>query len=51
MKKTYLSDSDEENSYLNLEGRDDDPKQQVLDYSVCYCIAIGPQQGCRVITL
>jgi hypothetical protein len=38
-------------SYLNLEGGDEDPMQQVLGCLVSYRIAIGSQQGRQVFTL
>jgi hypothetical protein len=42
---------DEENSYLQLEGMDEDPMQQLIGCSVSYRIAVGPQQGRKVFTL
>jgi hypothetical protein len=42
---------DKENGHLNLEEGDEGPMQQVLDCSVSYRIAIGPQQGWKVFTL
>jgi hypothetical protein len=45
----YLSD--EESSYLQLDGIDDDPMQQLIGCSVSYRIAVGPQQGLKVLTL
>ncbi len=42
---------DEENSYLQLDGIDEDPMQQLIGCSVSYRIALGPQQGRKVFTL
>jgi ribosomal protein S27E len=42
---------DEENSYLQLDGIDEDPMQQLIGCSVSYRIAVGPQQGRKVYTL
>jgi hypothetical protein len=42
---------DEENSYLQLEGMDEDPMQQLIGCSVSYRVAVGPQQGRKVFTL
>jgi hypothetical protein len=39
---------DVENSYLQLDGIDEDPLQQLIRCSVSYRIAIGPQQGRKV---
>ena len=47
---THL-ERDEENSYLQLDGIDDDPMQQLIGCSVSYRIAVGPQQGRKVFTL
>jgi hypothetical protein len=51
LEREGILERDEENSYLNLEEGDEDPMQQVLGCSVCYCIAIGPQQRHKVFTL
>ena len=40
-----------ENSYLQLDGIDEDPMQQLIGCSVSYRIAVGPQQGRKVYTL
>ncbi len=48
LERRGILERDEENSYLNLEGSDQDPMQQVLGCSVSYRIAIGPQQGRKV---
>ncbi len=46
-----MLERDEENSYLQLDGMDEDPMQQLIGYSVSYRIAVGPQQGRKVFTL
>lgn len=46
-----MLERDEENSYLQLEGMDEDPMQQLIGCSVSYRIAVGPQQGRKVFTL
>ncbi len=46
-----ILERDEENSYMQLDGIDDDPMQQLIGYSVSYRIAVGPQQGRKVFTL
>jgi len=46
-----LSPDLQENSYLQLEGMDEDPMQQLIGCSVSYRIAVGPQQGRKVFTL
>jgi hypothetical protein len=40
----------EESSYLQLDGMDDDPMQPLIGCSVSYRIAVGPQQGRKVLT-
>jgi hypothetical protein len=42
---------DEENSYLQLDGMEEDPMQQLLGHSITYRVAVGPQQGKKVFTL
>lgn len=42
---------DSENSYLTLDHLEVEPMQQVHGHSITYRIAIGPQQGKKVITL
>ncbi len=51
LEREGVLERDEENRYLNLEDRDEDPMQQVLGCSVSYRIAVGPQQGRKVFTL
>ena len=42
---------DTENSYLALDGADEDPMDQLRGHSITYRIAVGPQQGRKVFTL
>jgi hypothetical protein len=51
LEREGILERDVENSYLNLEACDEDPMQQVLDCSISYRVAIGPQQGRKVFTL
>jgi hypothetical protein len=49
-RQGYL-ERDEENSYLQLDGMEEDPMQQLLGHSITYRVAVGPQQGKKVFTL
>jgi ribosomal protein S27E len=51
LERQGILERDEENSYLQLDGIDDDPMQQLIGCSVSYRIAVGPQQGRKVFTL
>jgi hypothetical protein len=51
LERQGVLERDEENSYLQLEGMDEDPMQQLIGCSVSYRIAVGPQQGRKVFTL
>lgn len=51
LERAGILECDEENSYLNLEGGEEDSMQQEVGCSVSYRIAIGPQQGRKVFTL
>jgi hypothetical protein len=51
LERESVLERDEQNSYLNLQDRDEDPMQQVLGCSASYRIAVGPQQGRKVFTL
>jgi hypothetical protein len=51
LERQGILERDEENSYLQLDGIDDDPMQQLIGCSVSYRIAVGPQQGRKVLTL
>ena len=51
LERQGILERDEENNYLQLEGMDEDPMQQLIGCSVSYRIAVGPQQGRKVLTL
>jgi len=51
LERQGILERDEENSYLQLDGIDDDPMQQLIGCSISYRIAVGPQQGRKVFTL
>ena len=51
LKRRGLLERDEDNSYLTLNGLDENPMQELHSHSVTYRIAIGPQQGRKVFTL
>lgn len=51
LERQGILERDEENSYLQLDGMDEDPMQQLIGCSVSYRIAVGPQQGRKVFTL
>jgi ribosomal protein S27E len=51
LERQGILERDEESSYLQLDGIDDDLMQQLIGYSVSYRIAVGPQQGRKVFTL
>jgi hypothetical protein len=51
LERQGVLERDEENSYLQLEGMDEDPMQQLIGCSASYRIAVGPQQGRKVFTL
>ncbi len=51
LERQGVLERDQENSYLQLEGMDEDPMQQLIGCSVSYRIAVGPQQGRKVLTL
>jgi len=42
---------DMENSYLDLESRDDTAMDDLLGHSITYRIAVGPHQGQKAFTL
>ncbi len=48
LERQGVLERDEENSYLQLEGLDEDPMQQLIGCSVSYRVAVGPQQGRKV---
>jgi hypothetical protein len=45
LERQGILQCDEESSYLQLDGMDDDPMQPLIGCSVSYRIALGPQQG------
>jgi hypothetical protein len=51
LERLGILERDKENSYLQLDGIDDDPMQQLIGCSISYRIAVGPQQGRKVFTL
>ena len=51
LERQGVLERDEENCYLQLEGMDEYPMQQLIGCSVSYRIAVGPQQGRKVFTL
>jgi hypothetical protein len=51
LERKGILERDDETSYLNLEGQDEDPMQQILGCSASYRIALGPQQGRKVLML
>ncbi|MBT3722974.1 MAG: IS91 family transposase [Gammaproteobacteria bacterium] len=51
VERQGVLERDEENSYLQLDGIDEDPMQQLIGCSVSYRIAVGQQQGRKVFTL
>ena len=48
LERQGILERDEESSYLQLDGMDEDPMQQLIGCSVSYRIAVGPQQGRKV---
>jgi ribosomal protein S27E len=51
LERRGLLERDEGNSYLTLDGLDEDPMQDIHSHSVTYRIAMGPQRGRKVFTL
>ncbi len=51
LERQGLLERDEDNSYLTLDGLDEDPMQDIHTHSVTYRIAMGPQRGRKVFTL
>lgn len=45
LERRGLLQRDEDNSYLTLEGMDEDPMEDIHTHSVTYRIAMGPQRG------
>jgi len=51
LERQGFLERDEENGYLQLDGMEEDPMQQLLGHSITYRVAVGPQQGKKVFTL
>jgi len=51
LERQGFLERDEENSYLQLDGMEEDPMQQLLGHSITYRVAVGAQQGKKVFTL
>ena len=48
LERRGLLERDEDNSYLALDGLDEDSMQDIHTHSVTYRIAMGPQRGRKV---
>lgn len=51
LERQGILERDEDNSYLTLDGLEEDPLQDIHSHSVTYRVAIGPQKGRKVFTL
>jgi len=51
LERRGILERDEDNSYLTLDGLEEDPLQDIHSHSVTYRVAIGPQKGRKVFTL
>ena len=51
LERRGLLERDEDNSYLTLDGLEEDPMQELHTHSVTYRVAMGPQRGRKVFTL
>lgn len=51
LERQGFLERDEENSFLQLDGMEEDPMQQLLGHSITYRVDVGPQQGKKVFTL
>lgn len=51
LERRGILERDEDNSYLTLDGLEEDPLKDIHGYSVIYRIAIGPQKGHKVFCL
>ena len=51
LERRGILERDEDNSYLTLDGLEEDPLQDIHSHSVAYRIAVGPQKGRQVFTL
>jgi ribosomal protein S27E len=51
LERRGILERDEENSYLTLDGLEEDPLQDIHSHSVTYRVALGPQKGRKVFCL
>jgi hypothetical protein len=51
LERQGIPQRDEESSYLQLDGMDDDPMQPLIGCLISYRIAMGLKQGRKVLTL
>lgn len=51
LERRGILERDENNSYLTLDGLEEDPLQDIHSHSVTYRVAIGPQKGRKVFCL
>lgn len=51
LERRGVLERDEDNSYLTLDGLEEDPLKDIHSHSVTYRVAIGPQKGRKVFTL
>jgi len=51
LERRGILERDEDNSYLTLDGLEDNPLRDIHGYSVTYRVAIGPQTGRKVFCL
>jgi hypothetical protein len=51
LERRGILERDEDNSYLTLDGLEEDPLQDIHSHSVTYRVAIGPQKGRKVFCL
>ena len=51
LERRGILERDEDNSYLTLDGLEEDPLQDIHSHSVTYRVALGPQKGRKVFCL
>lgn len=51
LERRGILERDQDNSYLTLDGLEENPLQDIHSYSVTYRVAIGPQKGRKLLTL
>lgn len=51
LERRGMLERDEDNSYLTLDGLEEDPLKDIHSHSVTYRVAIGPQKGRKVFAL